>query len=656
MLKSLITRQRYHELQRAKFMRYTSTLANYEDIYNRSVTPDVREHFWHAASKRIDWFDEPVQTLTYRESVPHQWTWFSGGTTNACYNAIDRHCIKRGDQTALIYDSPVTDTKARYTYDEMKTEIQKIAGMLRNAGVAASDRVIVYMPMMPEAVMTMLACARIGAIHSVVFGGFSANELAKRIDDARPTAIVAASCGIEPSGPVEYKVLLDAALAKAKHRPNQNIILQRDAVEASIDPTIDICWNEAYCKSPSVQECVPVSSSDPLYILYTSGTTGTPKGILRDTGGHLTALAWTMPNIYGINGGDVWWSASDIGWVVGHSYCVYAPLINGSTTVIYEGKPVGTPDAGAFWRVIAENNVKSMFTAPTAFRSIRAADPHGDLLKRYDLSKFEALFLAGERCDPDTALWAEKTLNVPVIDNWWQTETGSPMASNFMGLKNSPFSRKLGSATFPVPGYDVVCLNDQTGKEEPPGALGTLACKTPLPPGAFTTLWKDPQRFHDAYFATFPGNYNTHDTGIIDEDGYIHVMGRTDDIINVAGHRLSTGAMEQAVSSHTAVAECAVIGVCDKIKGELPIGLCVLVAGVEQDKNEVCKEVIEIVKEAIGPVATFKTCIVVDRLPKTRSGKILRSTMKAIFEGKEYAIPATIDDAQTLDEIKAIAK
>jgi len=666
MLKTLIARQctRGLQMQRAKrvhprlakyarHVRHATTLANYEDIYSRSVTAGARENFWQEASARIDWFDEPEQTLTYRESVPHQWTWFPGGTTNACYNAVDRHCAGRGNQAALIYDSPVTNTKETYTYAEMKTKIQKIAGMLQDAGVSKAHRVIVYMPMMPEAIMTMLACARIGAIHTVVFGGFSADELAKRIDDAKPTVIVAASCGIEPSGAVAYKPLLDAALTKSKHKPNQNIILQRDAVEAAIDPSIDICWHEAYNNASPVTECVPVPSEDPLYILHTSGTTGAPKGIQRDTGGHLTALAWTMPNIYGINEGDVWWSASDIGWVVGHSYCVYAPLINGSTTLIYEGKPIGTPDAGAFWRVIAEHNVKSMFTAPTAFRAIRAADPQGEFLKKYDLSHFEALFLAGERCDPDTALWAEKTLNVPVIDHWWQTETGSPIASNFMGLDKAPFQRKLGSVTYPVPGYDIVCLNEETGEEEQQGTLGTLACKTPLPPGAFTTLHNDPQRFHDAYFATFPGYYNTCDAGMIDEDGYIHVMGRTDDIINVAGHRLSTGAMEEAVSSHVAVAECAVVGVHDEIKGEVPIGLCVLVAGVEQDKEEVCKEVVQIVRETIGPVAAFKTCKVVDRLPKTRSGKILRKTIKAIFEGKEYVVPATIDDPVTLEEIKA---
>jgi propionyl-CoA synthetase len=574
--------------------------------------------------------------------------WFTGGRLNTCHNALDRHVDGgRADQLALIYDSPVTGAAASFTYRELRDAVARFAGALAAEGVGHGDRVVIYLPMVPEAVIAMLACARIGAIHSVVFGGFAAHELASRIEDAKPKVIVSASCGIEPSGVVAYKPLLDAAIDLVESKPERCFVLQRPMLEAELDPDRDLDWHDAVAHAEPAG-CVPVAATDPLYILYTSGTTGQPKGIVRDNGGHAVALAWTMKRIYGVDPGDVYWAASDVGWVVGHSYIVYAPLLHGCTTVLYEGKPVGTPDAGAFWRVIAEHGVSTLFTAPTAFRAIRQQDPEGEHISRYDLSGFRTLFLAGERCDPETLGWAEEKLRVPVIDHWWQTETGWPIAANCLGIE--PLPVVPGSPTRAVPGWDVHVLGGD-GRELRSGEIGALVVKLPMPPGSSPTLWNADERFREVYLSAFPGYYQTADAGYADENDYLFVMSRTDDIINVAGHRLSTGAMEEVLAAHPDVAECAVIGVADELKGQVPVGFLVLKAGVERDPDEVVPEAVRLVRERIGPVASFKQAVVVERLPKTRSGKILRGTMRHIADGEEYTAPATIDDPATLDEM-----
>ena len=606
----------------------------------------VNTELWRQAADNIHWFQAPDKVLD--DSNPPFYRWFPDGVTNACYNALDLHVAQgRGEQAALIYDSPVTDTKRRYSYAELLDEVSRFAGVLAAQGVVKGDRVLVYMPMVPEALIAMLACARLGAIHSVVFGGFASNELAVRIDDAAPRVIVAATCGVEPNRIVPYKPLLDAAIELARHKPDRCVILHRPMQDAELVEDRDLDWAEAMAGATHA-DCVPVGANDPLYILYTSGTTGQPKGVVRDTGGSIVALKWSMKHIYNVDPGDVYWAASDVGWVVGHSYIVYGPLFNGNTTVMYEGKPVGTPDPGAFWRVIEEYGVKVMFTAPTAFRAIKKEDPQGQYLARYDLSGLEALFLAGERCDPHTLEWAQEKLQVPVIDHWWQTETGWPICSNCLGIELLPVVP--GSPARAVPGYDVQVL-DEEGRPVPAGTIGALVVKAPLPPGTFTTLWNAEDRFVKAYFSRYPGYYETGDAGYIDENGYVFVMARTDDVINVAGHRLSTGAMEEVLSEHPDVAECAVIGVADAMKGQLPMGFLVLNAGVSRDSREVVAEAIQHVRDKIGPVAAFKLCAVVDRLPKTRSGKILRGTMRSIADGESWKMPATIDDAAILDEI-----
>jgi propionyl-CoA synthetase len=578
--------------------------------------------------------------------------WFAGGVVNTCYNALDRHVRRgRGKQTALIYDSPVTHTIASFTYEEMLFEVSTLAAIMQDFGVAKGDRVIVYMPLVPEAVIGMLACARIGAVHSVVFGGFAASELAKRIDDAKPKLVLTASCGIEPGRIVRYKPLLDEAMAMAAFKPSACMILQRPQEQATMIAGRDHDWKDvrdAAIAAKKSAECVPVLATDPLYILYTSGTTGIPKGVVRDNGGHLVALKWSMKNLYGVDPGEVWWCGSDIGWVVGHSYIVYAPLFHGATSIMYEGKPVGTPDAGAYWRVISQHKAVAFFTAPTAFRAIRKDDPDGKLLAKYDLSHFRTLFLAGERADPSTIAWAEEKLHKPVVDHWWQTETGWCIAGNPVGLGMLPV--KHGSATVPMPGWDIRVV-DESNREVPDGTIGSLVAKLPMPPGAFPTLWQQDERFRETYLAEFPGYYKTADAGFKDDDGYIHVMGRTDDIINVAGHRLSTGGIEEVLAAHSDVAECAVIGVADAVKGEVPCGFVVLKAGVSRAHGEIEKEIVALVRDRIGPVAAFKRAITVPRLPKTRSGKILRGTMKKIADGEPWTMPATIDDPAILDEI-----
>jgi propionyl-CoA synthetase len=619
-------------------------MGSFEEIYRRSL--EDPEGFWAEAAKAIDW-DEPWQRVLDDSRAPF-YRWFSGGRLNTCHNALDRHVeAGRADQLALIYDSPVTGAKATFTYRELRDEVARFAGVLAAQGVQAGDRVVVYMPMVPEAVIAMLACARLGAVHSVVFGGFAAPELASRIEDARPKVVVSASCGIEPTTLVAYKPLLDAAIELVEAKPERCIILQRPQLEAELDPVRDLDWHEAVAQAEPAP-CVPVEATAPLYILYTSGTTGQPKGIVRDNGGHAVALAWSMKHVFGVDPGEVYWAASDVGWVVGHSYIVYAPLLHGCTTVLYEGKPVGTPDAGAFWRVVAEHGVSTLFTAPTAFRAIRQQDPAGEQIESYDLSGFRTLFLAGERCDPETLGWAEEQLGVPVIDNWWQTETGWPIAANCLGIERLPVVP--GSPTRPVPGWDIRVVGGD-GEELPRGETGALVVKLPMPPGASPTLWNADDRFRDVYLAAFPGYYQTADAGYIDEDGYLFVMSRTDDIINVAGHRLSTGAIEEVLAAHADVAETAVIGVADDLKGQLPVGFVVLKAGVERAPDEIVREVVQLVRERIGPVASFKTAVVVDRLPKTRSGKILRGTMRRIADGVDYTAPATIDDPAALDEM-----
>ncbi|HSH43520.1 MAG TPA: propionyl-CoA synthetase [Arenicellales bacterium] len=619
------------------------TMGDYQAIYDRSINDP--EGFWGEVAEDIHWYRKWDKVLD--DSSAPFYKWFTGGELNTCYNCVDLHVDNgRGDQAALIYDSPVTDSKRTFTYAELKAAVAAFAGALRAQGVDKGDRVIIYMPMVPEAVIAMLACARLGAVHSVVFGGFASNELATRIDDAKPKVVVSASCGIEPGRIVEYKPLLDGAIEHASHKPDKCIILQRPEKEAALGGR-DIDWQQAVDQSQPA-DCVPVAATDPLYILYTSGTTGQPKGVVRDNGGHAVALKWTMKNVYDTDAGDVYWAASDVGWVVGHSYIVYAPLLKGCTTVMFEGKPVGTPDAGAFWRVIAEYGVSVMFTAPTAFRAIKKEDPRGEYMKKYDLSKFRILFLAGERCDPDTLNWAEDVLNVPVIDHWWQTESGWPIAANCMGIEQ--FEVKPGSPTKPVPGYDVRILGE-SGEEVAPGDMGAITVKLPLPPGTFPTLWNNDERYKQSYMERFPGYYLTGDAGYKDEDDYLWIMSRIDDVINVAGHRLSTGAMEEVLASHPDVAECAVLGAADEMKGQLPLGLVVLKAGVDRDESEIINELVALVREQIGPVAAFKQAAIVQRLPKTRSGKVLRGTMRKIADGESYTAPATIDDPAILDEI-----
>jgi len=617
----------------------------YKATYERSM--NERDAFWAEAASLIDWIKPWDRVLD--DSTPPFYHWFSGAELNTCYNAVDRHVATRGDQPAVIHDSPVTNSKEIITYRQLQERVSRFAGALKDLGVTKGDRVIVYMPMVPEALIAMLGCARIGAIHSVVFGGFSARELATRIDDAKPKVMVAGSCGIETNRVVQYKPLLDEAINIAEHKPEHCIIYQRPQEPGTLVPGRDLGWAEAVAAAQPA-DCVPVAATDPLYILYTSGTTGIPKGVVRDNGGHAVALAWSMGAIYNIKPGEVWWSASDVGWVVGHSYIVYAPLLIGATTIVYEGKPVGTPDAGAFWRVIEEHGVKALFTAPTAFRAIKRDDPNAEQLKRYNLKGFRTLFLAGERCDPDTLQWAERILKVPVIDHWWQTETGWAIAANCTGIELLPV--KPGSPTCAVPGYDIQVL-DEEGETVKPGDIGRIMIKLPMPPGCLPTLWNNDERFVQSYLAMQPGYYLTGDAGYIDEDGYVYVMSRIDDIINVAGHRLSTGAMEGVLSSHPDVAECAVIGAADQLKGELPLGLVVLKNGVDRDPAVIRKELVDKVREDIGPVAAFKTVVIVSRLPKTRSGKTLRGTMKSIADGKEYKVPATIDDPAILDEIAA---
>ncbi len=617
---------------------------SYKEIYAQWLEdPDT---FWAKAAEDIDWYKK--WDTVFDDSQAPFYKWFAGAEVNTCYNALDRHVENgRAEQLALVYDSPVTNSVKKYTYQELLEQVSLFAGVLVGQGVEKGDRIIIYMPMVPEAVIAMLACARIGAIHSVVFGGFAANELAIRIDDAKPKLIVSASCGIEVKRVIPYKPLLDGAIDLASFKPEACIILQRPQETASMVAGRDRDWAELMAQAKPA-DCVPLAATDPLYILYTSGTTGIPKGVVRDNGGHLVALKWSMKNIYDVNPGDVYWAASDVGWVVGHSYIVYAPLFHGCTTILYEGKPVGTPDPGAFWRVISEHNVSVLFTAPTAFRAIRRDDPNGDYLKKYDLSNFRLLFLAGERCDPDTLHWSEDQLGVPVIDHWWQTETGWPICANLMGIEYMPV--KPGSATVPAPGYDVQIL-DENHKELPADEIGSIVIKLPLPPGCLPTLWQNDERFKESYLNDFPGYYITADAGYKDEDGYLWIMSRTDDIINVAGHRLSTGGMEEVLASHPDVAECAVIGVADKLKGEVPLGTIVLKSGVDRPEEEIVKEVIQLVRQKIGPVASFKVATVVQRLPKTRSGKILRGTMKRIADGVDYRMPATIDDPVILDEI-----
>ena len=619
-------------------------MGRFDEMYRRSL--DDPEQFWAEAAAEIDW-DEPWERVLDDSRAPF-YRWFAGGCLNSCHNALDRHVEgSRADQLALIYDSPVTATTATFTYRELRDAVAGFAGALVAQGVERGDRVIVYMPMVPEAVIAMLACARIGAVHSVVFGGFAAHELASRIDDAKPKVIVAASCGIEPSGIVPYKPLLDEAVGMVESKPERCIILQRSMLEAELVPGRDVDWEEAVSRAVPAP-CIPVEATDPLYILYTSGTTGQPKGIVRDNGGHAVALAWTMKHIYDVQPGEVYWAASDVGWVVGHSYIVYAPLFHGCTTVLYEGKPVGTPDAGAFWRVISEHDVCTLFTAPTAFRAIRQQDPEGSHIGRYDLARFRALFLAGERCDPETLGWAEEQLGVPVIDHWWQTETGWPIAANCVGIERLPVVP--GSPTCAVPGWDVHVM-DSAGAELPNGEIGALVVKLPMPPGSSPTLWNADERFSEVYLSAFPGYYQTADAGYVDENGYLFVMSRTDDIINTAGHRLSTGAIEEVLAAHPDVAEVAVIGVADELKGQLPVGFLVLKSGVDRAHDEIVAEVVQLVRRRIGPVASFKAAVVVERLPKTRSGKILRGTMRRIADGDEYTTPATIDDPTALAEM-----
>ena len=616
----------------------------YDKVYR--FAQNKPEEFWGIAAEQLYWNERWDQVRD--DSNPPFYRWFVGGSLNTCYNCLDRHIDRgRGKQLALIYDSPVTNTLQHFTYTELRDEVARVAGALKIQGVTAGDRVILYMPMIPEAVIGMLACARIGAVHSVVFGGFAAKELATRIDDAKPTLILTASCGMEGDRVIPYKPLLDEAIELATHQPKHVLLLQRPQVHAALVPGRDLDWLDTCQKSEPV-DCVPVSATDPLYILYTSGTTGVPKGVVRDNGGHAVALNWSMEHIYGVGAGEVYWAASDIGWVVGHSYIVYGPLFRGATTVLYEGKPVGTPDPGAFFRVIEQHGVTTLFTAPTAFRAIKKEDPDGHHIKKYDLSRFRALFLAGERSDPDTLTWAQRHLQVPVIDHWWQTETGWPIASNCIGLGMLPI--KLGSPTKVVPGFDVKVLGEN-GEEMPAGKIGALVLKLPMPPGCLPTLWHNDSGYQQSYLSRYPGYYLSGDAGYRDEDGYLFIMSRVDDIINVAGHRLSTGGIEEVLAAHPDIAECAVVGVADALKGEVPIGFVVTKAGVTKQAEDIVSELIARVRKTIGPVAAFKQASLVPRLPKTRSGKILRGTIKKIADGESYVTPATIDDPDILDEI-----
>jgi len=620
-------------------------MGRYQEAHTQSINDP--EGFWGKAAEDVVWIKKWDKVLD--DSNKPFYRWFTGGVVNTCYNALDRHVDEgNGDRLALIYDSPVTgNTVRRYTFSELRDEVAKFAGVLAAQGVTKGDRVIVYMPMVPEAAIAMLACARIGAVHSVVFGGFASNELAVRINDAKPKVIVSASCGIEGAKVLPYKPLLDGAIEMSDAKPDKTIILQRPEVTADLKPGYDIDWAEAVASATPV-DCVPAAATDPLYILYTSGTTGEPKGVVRDNGGHIVALKWTMSNIYDVQPGDVYWAASDVGWVVGHSYIVYAPLFHGCTTVFYEGKPVGTPDAGAFWRVISDHKIKVLFTAPTAFRAIKREDPDAKMMAQYDLSTFKALYLAGERTDPDTLAWAQKSLQRPVIDHWWQTETGWAIAANCMGLEELPV--KPGSPTVPVPGWNVQVLNDEN-EEVARGEIGAICVKLPLPPGTLPTLWNNDERYVNSYLSEFEGYYATADAGFMDDDGYVYIMARTDDVINVAGHRLSTGGMEEVLAHHPDVAECAVVGVADSFKGQLPVGFLVLKAGVTKSEDDIVKEVVQMVRESIGAVAAFKTATVVERLPKTRSGKILRGTIQKIADNEDWKMPATIDDPVILDEI-----
>lgn len=605
------------------------------------------EAFWLEAAKAVDWYKEPTKALDDTNAPLYRW--FTDGEMNTCYNAVDRHVENgRGDQVAIIYDSPITHTKHEITYSELLDRVSRLAGALRAKGVEKGDRVIIYMPMVPEALEAMLACARLGAIHSVVFGGFAAAELAVRIDDAKPKAIIAGSCGLEPNRVIHYKPLLDEAINLAQNKPDFCVIFQREQEVAQLIEGRDFDWH-AFQYGVEPAECVPLKGDDPLYVLYTSGTTGQPKGVIRHNAGHAVSMLWTMQNIYNVAPGETFWAASDVGWVVGHSYICYAPLLLGATTIVFEGKPVGTPDAGTFWRVIQDHKVCSFFTAPTAFRAIKREDPAGELIKSYDVSSLRALYLAGERADPDTIIWAQNQLGVPVVDHWWQTETGFSIAANPLGIEE--LETKLGSPTVPMPGYEVVIL-DGDGNPMPVGELGAIAIKLPLPPGTLPGLWNAEERFKTAYLETYPGYYETGDAGMVDEDGYLYIMARTDDVINVAGHRLSTGAMEEVLAAHPDVAECAVIGIADALKGQLPLGFLCLNSGVKRSHEDISKECVQLVREKIGPVAAFKQAIMVDRLPKTRSGKILRATMVHIANGTEWKMPATIDDPAILDEIE----
>ena len=624
-------------------------MGTYEEVFQRSI--DDPEGFWGDAAESITWQKKWDRVLD--SSNPPFYKWFSGGEMNTCYNAVDRHVENgRADQTALIYDSPVTNTIRRFTYRELLDQVSRFAGALKGIGVTKGDTVVIYMPMIPQAVISMLACARLGAVHSVVFGGFAAHELALRINDAKPKVIISASGAVEVKRLIEYKPLLNKAIELAVHKPEKCVIYQRRMVEAKLIPGMDIEWNELMSKGEPTP-CVAVKSTDPLYILYTSGTTGKPKGVVRDNGGHAVALRWSLENIYDTKPGEVFWAASDVGWVVGHSYIVYGPLLTGCTTVLYEGKSVGTPDPGAFWRVISQHGVKTLFTAPTAFRAIKKEDPNGEHIKKYDLSGFKYLFLAGERTDPDTYHWAHDRLKKPVIDHWWQTETGWPITANSMGIEEFPI--KPGSCTKPVPGYNIHII-DSLGKKLAPREEGLVVVKLPLPPGTLPTLWNADERYIESYMKVFPGYYFTSDGGYMDEEGYVFIMGRVDDVINVAGHRLSTGAMEEVVSQHQDIAECAVIGAHDSLKGQLPLGLVVLKSGVARDESDVKKELVQMMRNEIGPIACFKEAVVVARLPKTRSGKILRSTMRKIADAQPYVIPSTIDDPAILGEVEEALK
>lgn len=623
-------------------------MSDYQQAYEQSLSDPAG--FWGEAAQLVKW-DKTPKIVLDDSNIP-LYRWFSDGMLNTCYNALDRHVIDgRADQPAVIHESAITGKSEILTYAQMLEKTARFAGALRMAGVEKGDRVVIYMPMVPEALIAMLACARLGAVHSVVFGGFAPAELAARIDDAKPKVIVSASCGLEPTRIVEYKPMLDESIAIATHKPSRCIILQREQHLVELGP-LDMDWKDAMAMAEPA-ECVSVAATDPLYILYTSGTTGKPKGIVRDNGGHAVALTWSMKNIYNISAGHMWWSASDVGWVVGHSYIVYAPLFAGATTIVFEGKPVGTPDAGTFWRVIEKYGVKGLFTAPTAIRAIRKEDYNGDFIKNTDLSKFENLFLAGERLDPDTYHWATEKLGVPVIDNWWQTETGWPIASNLRGLEPMPI--KPGSPTVAIPGYDIRVL-DESGNELPTGTEGNIAIKLPLPPGTLPTLWGDDQRYIDSYLTVFPGMYASGDGGYLDNDGYVYIMGRTDDVINVAGHRLSTGSLEAVVATHELVAECAVIGVADAIKGQIPKAFVVLKSGAQIDAEELRNQIVALVRKEVGPVAALNEVVIVPGLPKTRSGKVLRKTMRGIADGKHVDIPSTIEDASVLDLLRPLLR